>query len=48
MLAPYAMLWIVLLRALLVCARALAPTCLRSDLKLGREQLGDPVCACSR
>jgi hypothetical protein len=48
MLAPYAMLWIVLMRALLVRARVLDPTCSRCGLKLERSRIGDPVCACGR
>jgi len=46
MLAPYAMLWLVLVRALLVRARVLAPTCSRCGRKLERAQLGEPVCGC--
>jgi hypothetical protein len=45
-LAPYAMLWLVLMRALLVRARLLAPTCSRCGLRLERIRLGDRVCAC--
>ena len=45
-LAPYAMLWLVLMRALLVRARVLAPTCCRCGLKLERSRLGERVCAC--
>jgi len=46
MLAPYTMLWLVLMRALLVRARVLAPTCPRCALKLERERLGQRVCGC--
>jgi hypothetical protein len=46
MLAPYAMLWIVLMRALLVRARMLAPTCPRCALKFERDRLGERVCSC--
>jgi hypothetical protein len=46
--APYAMLWLVLMRALLVRARVLAPTCSRCGLKLERDRLGQRVCACAR
>jgi hypothetical protein len=45
-LAPYAMLWLVLMRALLVRARVPAPTCSRCGLKLERDRLGERVCAC--
>jgi hypothetical protein len=48
MLAPYAMLWLVLMRALLVRARVLAPTCSRCGLKLERDRLGDRICGCGR
>ena len=46
MLAPYAMLWLVLMRALLVRAQVLAPTCSRCGLRLERERLGDRICGC--
>ena len=45
-LAPYAMVWLVLMRALLVRARVLAPTCSRCGLKLERARLGERVCGC--
>ena len=48
MLAPYAMLWIALLRALLVRARVLTPACARCGLKLERAHLGERVCTCTR
>ena len=48
MLAPYVMLWIVLMRALLVRGNVLDPTCPRCGLKLERRQLGEPVCGCAR
>jgi hypothetical protein len=40
------MLWLVLVRALLVRARVLAPTCGRCGLKLERSTLGERVCRC--
>jgi hypothetical protein len=46
LIAPYAMLWLVLMRALLVRARVLAPMCSRCGLKLERDRLGDRICAC--
>ena len=46
MLAPYVMLWIVLMRALLVRARVLTPICSRCGLKLERARLGERVCTC--
>jgi hypothetical protein len=48
MLAPYAMLWIVLVRALLVRANVLAPTCSRCGLKFERDRLGERICDCGR
>jgi hypothetical protein len=48
MLAPYAMLWIVLMRALLVRAGVLDPTCPRCGLKLERDRISEQVCACGR
>jgi hypothetical protein len=47
LLAPYVMLWLVLMRALLVRARVLAPTCARCALKLERTHLGERVCGCA-
>ena len=46
LIAPYAMLWLVLMRALLVGARVLAPMCSRCGLKLERDRLGERICAC--
>jgi hypothetical protein len=46
LLAPYAMLWLVLMRALLVRARLLAPNCGRCGLRLERRRLGERICAC--
>jgi hypothetical protein len=46
-LVPYAMLWIVLMRALLVQARVLTPICARCGLKHERQHLGDRICSCS-
>jgi hypothetical protein len=43
---PYAMLWIVLMRALLVRARLLVPTCPRCGRRRERSRLGEPICAC--
>ncbi len=44
--APYAMLWLLLVRALLMRARVLTPICPRCGLKVERERLGEPICAC--
>ena len=46
-LAPYAMLWLVLMRALLVRARLVAPTCARCGRTRERRHLGERICACS-
>jgi len=46
LIAPYAMLWLVLMRALLVRARVLVPMCARCGLKLERDRLGERICAC--
>jgi hypothetical protein len=42
----YAMLWIVLFRALLVRAQVLQPTCPRCGRAFERRRLGEPICAC--
>jgi hypothetical protein len=44
LLAPWAMLWIVLVRALLVRAGVLPPTCNRCGLRFERRHLGGAVC----
>jgi hypothetical protein len=46
--ALYAMLWMVLMRALLVRARFLPPMCARCGLRLERRQRGERICTCSR
>jgi hypothetical protein len=46
-LAPYAMLWLVLIRALLVRARLVAPTCVRCGRTRERRHLGERICACA-
>jgi hypothetical protein len=45
-LIAYALFWATLMRALLVKARVLPPTCARCGLPLERRALGDPVCSC--
>jgi hypothetical protein len=42
----YALLWATLMRALLVRARVLPPTCARCGLPFERRALGAPVCRC--
>jgi hypothetical protein len=39
-------LWATLMRALLVKARVLPPTCGRCGLRFERCRLGEPVCRC--
>ena len=42
----YVLLWASLMRALLVKARVLPPTCARCGLPLERRALGDRICGC--
>jgi hypothetical protein len=44
----YALFWITLMRALLVRARVLPPTCGRCGLRFERRVLGERVCTCGR
>ena len=46
LLAPWAMLWVVLIRTLLVRADLLPPTCRRCGLPLERTDLGQKICRC--
>lgn len=45
-LVPWAMVWVVLLRALLVEADLLPRTCRRCGLAVERSQLGEDICSC--
>ena len=45
---PYLALWATLMRALLVRAEVLPPTCARCGLRYERGQLGEVVCSCAR
>jgi hypothetical protein len=45
-LIAYALFWATLMRALLVKARVLPPTCARCGLRFERRRLGDRVCRC--
>ena len=45
---PYLALWAALMRALLVKAAVLPPTCARCGLRFERRELGEVVCSCSR
>jgi hypothetical protein len=44
---PYLVLWAALMRALLVRAEVLPPTCGRCGLKYERRYLGELVCRCT-
>jgi hypothetical protein len=43
---PYFALWATLMRALLVKAGVLAPTCARCGLRFERQHLGEMICSC--
>ena len=45
-LVPWAMVWVVLLRALLVAADLLPRTCRRCGRAIERSQLGEDICSC--
>ena len=45
---PYLALWTALMRALLVRAEVLPPTCARCGLRFERRELGEVVCSCGR
>jgi len=45
-LAVYGLFWVTLMRALLVKARLLPPTCARCGLRFERRALGERVCRC--
>ncbi len=47
MIVAYLLLWATLMRALLVRAKIIRPTCARCGLPLERHRLGEPVCRCS-
>jgi hypothetical protein len=44
LLVPYMVLWAALMRALLVRAQIVPPTCGRCGLKLERSSLGESIC----
>jgi hypothetical protein len=44
--AAYVLFWMALVRAFLVRAGSLAPTCARCGLKYERDALGERVCRC--
>jgi hypothetical protein len=45
---PYLVLWFAMMRALLVRAEILPPTCNRCGRPFERRELGEPVCSCAR
>jgi hypothetical protein len=45
---PYIVLWVVMMRALLVRAQILPPTCSRCGRPYERRDLGESICSCSR
>jgi hypothetical protein len=45
---PYIVLWTAMMRALLVRADILPPTCGRCGQRFERRDLGEPVCSCDR
>jgi hypothetical protein len=45
-LVAYLFLWATLMRALLVKARVLPPTCARCGRRYERRELGERVCTC--
>ena len=48
LIAAYAVLWTVLLKALLTRARMIPAQCTRCGLLFERHELGQPVCTCNR
>ena len=46
MLLPYFVLWASLMRALLVRARIIPPTCARCGRKYERAEFGEQICSC--
>jgi hypothetical protein len=45
---PYLVLWTAMMRALLVRAQILPPTCSRCGRPYERRDLGEAVCSCKR
>jgi len=45
---PYFVMWATLMKALLVKANLVPPSCARCGERLERRQLGEPVCRCHR
>jgi hypothetical protein len=45
---PTFVLWATLMRALLVAAKLLPPSCRQCGMLLERRELGEAICQCSR
>jgi hypothetical protein len=45
---PYIVLWVAMMRALLVRAQILPPTCSRCGRAYERRDLGESICSCTR
>jgi predicted Zn-ribbon and HTH transcriptional regulator len=45
---PYFVLWATLMKALLVKANIVPPSCARCGHTFERRELGEPVCRCAR
>jgi hypothetical protein len=45
---PYIVLWVAMMRALLVRAQILPPTCSRCGRPHERRDLGESICSCTR
>ena len=48
MIVGYAVLWIVLMKALFIRARVIPPECPRCGRLFERRELGGAICSCSR
>ena len=48
LIAAYAVLWTVLVKALLMRARVIPSQCARCGLLFERHELGQQICTCSR
>ena len=46
LLLAYAVLWVTLIRALLVRAQLIPPTCARCGYAFERSELGQQICSC--
>jgi hypothetical protein len=48
LIAPYAVLWAALLRALVISAKLAPPSCARCGRHIERRQMGEAVCGCAK